>query len=96
MDASGNASRPLFSRARDGVWTSESGSRYSRVSAVLLVTLRSPWDMAQAPIRLYHNPWASKLYTSVLTRLPQVVLEGDFFVTRKGETLGAILGLPPK
>ncbi len=42
MDASGNASGPLFSRARDGVWTSESGSRYSRVSAVLLVTLRSP------------------------------------------------------
>jgi hypothetical protein len=65
-DKTGRSSTPKFTRAPDGAWTSKSGPRYTRVSAVLLVNLLTPWDISNAPIRLYHNPWAQKLYTRLL------------------------------
>jgi hypothetical protein len=62
-----------LSRIPNGAWTSQEGPRYTRVSAVLLATQLSPWNIPRANLRLYHNPWAQKVYKSVLTQLPQAV-----------------------
>jgi hypothetical protein len=64
---------PRPSRIPNGAWTSQAGPRYTRVSAVLLATQLSPWNIPRASLRLYHNPWAQKVYKSVLTQLPQAV-----------------------
>ena len=65
-------------REPDGVWISKAGPRYRRVSAVLITdTLRS-YNVSNASLWLCHNPWATEPYTSVLTRLPQAFLKGDW------------------
>jgi len=61
------------SRKLDGVWINYSGPKNTRVSAVLVVHHLRPWSISGADIRLYHNPWASKPYTSVINCLPQAV-----------------------
>ncbi len=83
-----------MSRVPDGAWTSRNGPRNTRVSAVLIATRLSPWNLSRGNVRLYHNPWAQKPYTSVLTRLPQAVLEGEHMKKVDGESIGSIFGLP--
>lgn len=83
-----------MSRVRDGVWTSYEGPRNTRVSAVLVTTRLSPWNLSSGNVCLYHNPWAQKSYSSALVRLPQAVLEGDHMKKVGGESIGSILGLP--
>lgn len=83
-----------MSRILDGVWTSHEGPRNTRVSAVLLATQLSPWRLSSGKVCLYHNPWAQKSYSSVLTRLPQAVLEDNHMKKVDGESIGSILGLP--
>jgi hypothetical protein len=85
-------------REPDGVWTSRSGPRYTRVSAVLLASPVLPWNVPKAEICLYHNPWARRPYTSELTSLPRAIQEttrGDRMEWQDGESLGTIFGLPP-
>jgi len=66
-------SEPEMTRELDGVWTSESGPRYTRLSAALVVVGLSPGNLPHANIRLYHNPWAKLPYNSELSLLPQAV-----------------------
>jgi hypothetical protein len=70
--SSGKA-EPELRRLGDGAWTSPLGSRYTRVSAVLIVSSLAPWTVADAQPRLYHNPWAKRPCTTELTRLPQAI-----------------------
>jgi hypothetical protein len=79
----------------DGVWQSRFGQQWRRVSAVLAASGLHARNIARAPVWLYHNPWAERPYSSVLTRLPQLVPEGDKMKWVPGESLGSILGLPP-
>lgn len=81
-------------RAPNGAWTSESGPRYTRVSAVLLVHHLTPWHVPKVPVRLYHNPWARRPYSSELTCLPQALPQGSHMELRDGQSLAAIFGLP--
>lgn len=83
-----------YKRVPDGAWTSKSGPINTQVSAVLMATPVLPWNVPQAPIRLYHNPWAALPYTSVLTCLPQVVKRGEEYVKVDGRLLGEIFSLP--
>jgi hypothetical protein len=83
-----------MTRIPNGVWTSKSGPTYTRVSAVLVTIQLLPWTVASADICLYHNPWAEKLYSSELTRLPQAIPQGDHMERQDGESLAAVLQLP--
>lgn len=85
---------PKMTRALNGVWTSESGPRYTRVSAVLMTVRLSPWNLPRADICLYHNPYCQRAYTSELTCLPQAVPEDDYMEWHDGESLSAIFNLP--
>ncbi|MCL0075719.1 hypothetical protein M1O17_02420 [Dehalococcoidia bacterium] len=87
---------PEMTRALDGVWTSASGPRYTRLSAVLIAVGSSPWNVPRTDIRLYHNPWAKLPYTSELECLPQAVLFTDQMKLEGGESLANIFGLPPQ
>lgn len=83
------------SRLTDGVWTSRSGPRYTRVSAVLIVRHASPWRVAHASASLYQNPWAEKPYKSALTQLPQVVVESGRANRVNGKEVTSLFRLPP-
>lgn len=85
---------PEMTRALDGVWTSTSGPRYRRLSAVLVTVGLSPWNVPRASIRLYHNPWAKLPYASELKRLPQAVPLSGQMKLKDGESLADIFGLP--
>lgn len=85
--------RAQMSRALDGVWISYDGPQYTRVSAVMLSTRLSPWNL-WGNVRLYHNPWAKKVYSAALTRLPQAVLVNHHMRNVDGDKIGTILGLP--
>lgn len=92
-------SEPEMAVEPDGVWTSRSGPRYTRVSAVLLTSPVLPWNVPRADICLYHNPWARRPYTAELTRLPRATPEAtrrDHMEWHGGESLATIFGLPPE
>lgn len=87
---------PKMTRQPDGVWTSASGPRYTRVSAVLVTKRLLPWNIPRVDARLYHNPWAQQRCTCELTRLPQAVPENNRMTLLEGTSLGALLGLSPE
>lgn len=92
-------SEPEMTRELDGVWTSPSGPRYTRVSAVLLAGPVLPWNVPRARICLYHNPWARRPYTSELTRLPRAIAQptrDHHMQWQDGESLATIFGLDPE
>ena len=81
------------SRVPDGVWTSPSGPRYTRLSGILLISWLAPWNIPRAQVVLYQNPWAQKPYLSKLARLPHVVPEGGHMKFVDGESTSTIMGL---
>jgi hypothetical protein len=66
-------SEPILKRIPDGAWTSLKGPRYTRISAVLMVTRLNTYNIPRSILCLYHNPWAQKPCQSVLTALPQAI-----------------------
>ncbi|MGO9643763.1 MAG: hypothetical protein ACLPY5_03330 [Candidatus Bathyarchaeia archaeon] len=82
-----------WERAPDGLWTSPSGPRYTRVSCVMIARVDA-WDIPKAPICLYHNPWAQYAYSSPLTNLPQAKAENGEMKWFNGKLLGELLHLP--
>lgn len=83
-----------MTRELDGVWTSKSGPRYTRLSAALVVIGLSPWNLPRANIRLYHNPWANLPYNSELTLLPQAVPLTGQMKLEDGKSLSDVFDLP--
>jgi hypothetical protein len=81
-------------RKLDGAWTSPSGPRYKRVSAVLLANNLSDTNIPRAELILIHNPWAKKQFHSVLTRLPQVIHRDNEMTKIDCESIGEIFELP--
>jgi len=82
-----------FSRKRDGAWTNPIGPRYTRISGVLVAMNLWPWSINGSKICLYHNPWATMKYDSVLTTLNQASLSGELMQRVDGSTLADILEL---
>lgn len=89
------SSETKATRELDGVWTSKSGPRYTRLSAALVVIGLSPWNLPSANIRLYHNPWANLPYTSELILLPQAIplITGQMKL-EDGKSLWSVFDLP--
>ncbi|NQT22095.1 MAG: hypothetical protein HQ579_01510 [Candidatus Omnitrophica bacterium] len=83
-------------RARNGVWIGEPGIQYTGISAILIAHPLLPYNIPKAPIRLYHNPWARKKYSSNLTCLPQSVPQENRLEPIEGKPLGAIFNLSPE
>jgi hypothetical protein len=80
-------------RTPNGLWTSPSGPRYTRVSCVMMSTVEA-WEIPRAPICLYHNPWTRHPYSSPLTNLPQAKEENGEMKWLSGKNLGELLHLP--
>ena len=78
----------------EGVWTGSSGPRYTRLSCVVIARVLE-WNVSNAPVCLYHNPWARFVYDSCLTNLPQARMLNDEIKWIGGKLLGELLHLPP-
>lgn len=81
-------------RKRDGALFDRRGSRYTRVSAVLITRGLTPWNVGHADARLWHNPWARRPYEGGLARLPQAVPMNGESRLLEGESVAQILDLP--
>jgi hypothetical protein len=89
-------SGPKFQRNADGVWTSPTGPRYTRLSAILLIEGLLPWSLSKCLICLHKNPWTEKALQSPLDRLPRALPTSDEKLEwLDGEQLHTILGLSP-
>lgn len=62
-------------RRLDGAWTTPSGPRYTRVSAVLIAFSLDPWSIASRDLRLWHHLRPKLPYSGALCVLPQAVPE---------------------
>jgi len=83
-----------MSRLPDGAWTGIKGPRNTRVSAVLLVTELSEWNIPRVGLRLYHNPWATKkLYQTALYQLPQGIVQENHMEKVNGEATHLLFDL---
>jgi hypothetical protein len=87
-------SEPKITRVPDGVWIDPKGPRYTRISAVLMVTELTTWNIPRSVLCLYHNPWAKKKYQSVLTCLHQAVPKDGEIQWLDGENASILFGLP--
>ena len=83
-----------WARNRDGAWMGPGGPVHTRVSAVLSTERLSPWDVAQRPMRLIHNPWAARpiLDLPIGVEVRQVV--EDRLRVQPGLSLAEIFQLP--
>ena len=96
FDEEGPANKEaVMSRIPNGVWTSTSGPRYTRVSGVLYASQVLPWNIPNAYACLYHNPWAANPCGSILPELTQASVVGDKMNWTEGKSLANILDLPP-
>ena len=59
-------------RASDGAFGTARHPKFTRVSAVMVVSNLVPWSIAQCEPVLYCNPWCSKPELSTLSRLGRV------------------------
>jgi hypothetical protein len=84
---------PLIpSRAKDGVWSRNKGTR---MSGVLIIKDLTPWTVAHQNLTLFLNPWAKIPYHGSLLQLPhtEVNKEGQICFI-EGKDTRSILGLP--
>ncbi len=81
-------------RRPDGAWFGPRGPRYTRISAVLLTRRLSPYNIHEAPVRVFHHPWAEHPIGAGLTRLPQALPAGNRLELVGGQSLGRILCVP--
>ncbi|HAZ07154.1 MAG TPA: hypothetical protein DCZ01_01225 [Elusimicrobia bacterium] len=73
-------------RQLNGLWRQHSGPRYTRVSAVLIVSRLRPWCMPQSRLTLYMNPWAEFPLSDEFSALEVVRLGTDGHLARIGKT----------
>ncbi len=77
-------------RSPDGVWYGPNGIRYTRISAVLIVSQLAPWSIVETEIQLFHNPWAKMKYSGVLTQLNQVIPIGGEIIFQTGIQMSSL------
>lgn len=97
MDISEDASivsEPRLQMIPDGVWRGPDGPRYTRISAVLMVTRLSIYNIPRAALRLYHNPWARNPFQSVLTQLDQAIPIDGKIHWQDGKNASTLFELP--
>lgn len=82
-----------YYRELDGFWTSKSGPRYTRVSAVIITNNLTPWTINNANINVFYSPWSKKVVPSVLGVLPKSIIENNKLVQIPGKPLASVLGV---
>lgn len=82
---------PQMIRRPDGLWTGESGPRYTRVSGVLVADHVLSWTVDSSSIRYYSNPYATHPIGGRLRTLPHAVVRGDTYQWQDGRHPGDIL-----
>lgn len=81
----------------NGLWCFKNGKMSnSRVSGVLISTSLRPDNLKNNKIRLYHNPWAEKKYSSELTSLNHIIVKEEKIINKDGRSLLEVFGLPEK
>ncbi|HET6791556.1 MAG TPA: hypothetical protein VFI35_08240 [Actinomycetota bacterium] len=83
-------------RTPDGLWTSPSGPRNTRVSAVLIVQNVSPWHFLHREPIVWNNPWAALPLPDVLPWEARKVDLGHGTLVKRDATRRAheVLGVP--
>lgn len=83
---------PIPTRIKDGMWSSQKGTR---LSGIIVVKELTPWTIAQRSATLYLNPWASYPYTGCLRQLPHVMINDEGRIcSYDGSSMQSIFGLP--
>src|SRR5262245_12937904 len=94
IDALYGGEHPATTRHIKCAWRDPSGPRNVCNSAALIAVDLRPWNVASADIRLFHNPWATMSYRSVLTALPQAFASEGGVEMIGGVSAGRLLRLP--
>jgi hypothetical protein len=84
--------QPEMVRKPNGFWSGPKGRQNTRVSAVLFCQV-APWNVHEARLCLYHNPWAAAPYQGTLNRLPQAVPQALKMTWVDGMTLADLFQL---
>ena len=85
---------PLFTREPNGAWAGPTGPVNTRVSAVLVVSLLTPWSIrAYSPI-VYHNPWAKYPCPHVLPDIHSARVIGNQMRVIQARSAQQIFRLP--
>ena len=79
-------------RRRNGLWISENGPQYREVSAILY-SRAFPWNLGNAPLVLYINPWALQPLPQQLLIFPRAELVERELTMSSGATTGELLNL---
>ena len=89
----GHPSKTVVGRRRNGCWHPRHNTR---VSGILFFRRLGGHDIADAEVRLYHNPWARHPYEGHLCEFPQMVPVPEDRSLRAvdGRSLSDVLGLP--
>lgn len=83
-----------FDRAGQGALYHQGEPQNTRVSAVLAVFGLQPARVRRTRLKLFHNRGTPKAYHSVLTRLPQAVVEGGRYREIPGLSIEDLFQLP--
>lgn len=87
-------SKPVQLRRKpNGAWTGGKKPAYAVLSGVLVLWNLRPWTKTEARATLYHNPWATRPYESVLNRLSHSRVAEKRLKHTDGESLQALLNL---
>ena len=66
----------------------------TRNSAIFFTKRLSPWNLSNNSEMIIHNPWASKVYNSVLNMFPQIHINNSFIEKKPGESINNLFTLP--
>lgn len=95
MLASGRPGPARLKREGNGVWYRGDEPRSTVVNAALACLRLYPWNVTQAPVRVYHNPWSERPLHDQLEALPSARVSDDGRLqVSEGAIFGEILGLP--
>jgi hypothetical protein len=85
---------PRMKRAPNGLWHWEQGTRYKRISGVLIGFDIKPWTYGVRELVLYLNPWANHVVEGEIRSLPVAQAENNKMIWQNGEYPKDILELP--
>lgn len=84
---------PCLRRQPDGAWWGHKGPINTRVSAVLVLSSLTPWNIRVYSPVVYHNPWAKYSCPQALTELHTARAVGHEMRVIQGQAAQEIFGL---
>lgn len=84
----------MHGRKKNGAFMQHGGPANRTASAILIGSPVVPWNVAEAPLRLYLHPFATRPLEGVLAELDRVVFGSTGPELQRGRSAGSVLGLP--